>query len=105
MKVSIDTSKKVELSLKPQTKAEAIVQQLYIIIQTIRGEVPMYREFGTDHSYKDMPLQVARSMYIGAISEAIDKYMPEVTLSQVNFQNDSDYGNLLMCSIEVTVNE
>ena len=105
MNVIVDTTDKVELSLMPKTKAEAITQQLYIIIQTIRGEVPMYRDFGTDYNYKDMPLAVARSMYVGAISEAIQKYMPEATLTNVDFGLNSDYGEMLMCSIEVTVNE
>ena len=105
MRIVLDTTMEVELSLMPKSKAEAITQQLYIIIQSLKGEVPMYRDFGTDHAYKDMPMGVARSMYIGAISEAILKYQPDVTLTQVNFANNSDYGKFMKCSIEVTVNE
>ena len=77
MTVVLDTSKGVELSLMPKSKGDAIAQQLYIIVQSIKGEVPMYRDFGTDYAFKDMPMIVAKSMYIGAISEAIRKYMPE----------------------------
>lgn len=105
MRIILDTTMDVELSLMPKSKAEAVTQQLYIIIQSLKGEVPMYRDFGTDHAYKDMPMVVARSMYIGSISEAIQKYQPDVTLTQVNFANNSDYGNFMKCSIEVTVNE
>lgn len=105
MKVVIDTRKGVKLSLLPKSRADAIVQQLYIIIQTVHGEVPMYRPFGTNHSFKDMPINIAKSMYIGAVSEAIQRYMPEATLTNVLFENNSDYGDMLKCSIEVTVNE
>jgi phage baseplate assembly protein W len=105
MKVVLDTRKDVKLSLMPQTKADAIVQQLYIIIQTVLGEAPMYRQFGTNHAFKDMPMIIAKSMYIGAISDAIEKFMPEATLVNVFFDNASDYGDMMKCSIEVMVNE
>lgn len=105
MKVVLDTRKGVKLSLMPQSRADAIVQQLYIIIQTVLGEVPMYRQFGTNHAFKDMPMIIAKSMYIGAISDAIEKFMPEATLVNVFFDNASDYGDMMKCSIEVMVNE
>jgi hypothetical protein len=48
---------------------------------------------------------IAKSMYIGAVSDAIEKFMPEATLVNVFFDNASDYGDMMKCSIEVMVNE
>ena len=105
MKIVLDTSKDTELSLMPKTKADAIAQQLYIIIQTVKGECPMYRDFGTDYSFKDMPTVVAQRMYISAVSDAIRKFEPDVTLTRLEFNNDSSYGEKFSCAIEVTINE
>lgn len=105
MKIVLDSSLQMNLSLKPKNKAEAIAQQLYIIIKTMLGECPMYRDFGTDYTFKDMPNYASKSMYIGAITEAIQKFEPDVTLIQIDFTNKSDYGDILGCVIEVVANE
>ena len=105
MKIIIDSSKPVELSLAPKTRADAIAQQLYVILKTVHGECPMYRDFGTNHAYKDMPMNIAQSMYVNAISEAIRKFSPEVSLVRVDFSNESACGEAQKCIIEVKVNE
>ena len=59
--IIIDTTKKMDLSLAPATETDAKVQELYILICTIQGECPLYRDFGVANDYLHMPINAAQT--------------------------------------------
>ena len=73
--IIIDTSKKMELSLAPETETDAKVQELYILICTIQGECPLYRDFGVANDYLHMPINAAQTAFTLAITEALRKVL------------------------------
>lgn len=86
--IIIDTSQKRELTLAPETETDAKVQELYILICTIKGECPMYRDFGVSNDFLHMPVDAAQTAMTMAITEALRKYMPDVELENIRFSTN-----------------
>jgi phage baseplate assembly protein W len=86
--IIIDTSQKRELTLAPETETDAKVQELYILICTIQGECPMYRDFGVSNDYLHMPVNAAETAMTLAITEALRRYMPDVELESIRFERN-----------------
>ena len=86
--IIIDTRQKRELTLAPKTELDAKVQELYILICTIQGECPLYRDFGVSNDYLHMPVNAAETALTLAITEALRRYMPGVTLDNIRFERD-----------------
>ena len=86
--IIIDTRQKRELTLAPKNETEARVQELYILICTVQGECPLYRDFGVSNDFLHMPVNAAETAMTVAITEALRRYMPDVTLENVRFERN-----------------
>ncbi len=103
--IIIDTTKKMDLSLAPATETDAKVQELYILICTIQGECPLYRDFGVANDYLHMPINAAQTAFTLAITEALRKYMPDVELNSIQFVASDGMRGFLNPILEVIDNE
>jgi phage baseplate assembly protein W len=103
--IIIDTTKKMDLSLAPATETDAKVQELYILICTIQGECPLYRDFGVANDYLHMPINAAQTAFTLAITEALRKYMPDVELNSIRFVATDGMRGFLNPILEVIDNE
>ena len=92
------------LSLAPATEAEARAQELYILLNTILGECPMYRDFGISRDYIHMPVNAARTALTLAITEAIRKYFPDMRLVNVRFEKSNVGEGFITPVLEVSEN-
>lgn len=105
MTYTIDCSKGVALSLAPATHVDEVIQGIFILLNTYIGEVPCFREFGIDPSYRDKPIPIAKALYASAITEGIEKYISGVTVDQITFSHKSDDMSTLLPKVEVTIIE
>ena len=103
--IIIDTTKKMDLSLAPETATDAKAQELYILICTIQGECPLYRDFGVANDYLHMPINAAQTAFTLAITEALRKYMPDVELNSIRFVASDGMRGFLNPILEVIDNE
>lgn len=105
MKTTFDFSKGVDLTMAPQTREQEVLQNLYVLLNTVRGSVPFYREFGLDNSFKHKPIQAAQTLYASAVSDAVERFMPEIRVDNISFAGDSDEPSTLSPILEVTIFE
>lgn len=105
MMASVDFSKGLALSFAPPNRLQEIMQDIYILLNTVQGEVPYYREFGIDSSYLHKPIMTAKTMYAAAITEAVEKFVPGVSVQQVRFSNESASPSTLVPILEVNISE
>ncbi len=103
--IIIDTSKKMNLSLAPETEQDAKVQELYILICTIQGECPLYRDFGVSNDYLHMPINAAQTAFTLAVTEALQRYMPDVRLNNIRFEASDGMRGILNPILEVIDDE
>ena len=63
----------------------------------------MYREFGLNTEYLDMPMTIAEVRMVSEIREAIEHWEPRATVTDVSFQKDTLNGKLTPI-VEVEIN-
>ena len=96
----IELSRNVNFS--PQTTVEEVLQNVRTILTTIKGSVPLDRDFGIDGSYVDAPMPVAKAKLASEIMSAVQKYEPRATITSIDFTGEMN--GMLKPRIEVRIN-
>ena len=60
------------ISLNETDPVKSILQNVSIILRTIKGSCPMYRGFGIDATLIDRPIPAAKVLLFSQIREAIE---------------------------------
>ena len=103
MAYSVKASEPIKINLAPATLIEEILQNLSMILQTVKNTAPLYRDFGLSGSFIDKPMPVAESLLIAEIYEAVEKYEPRAEIVDISFEKDESAGKLYPC-LEVEIN-
>lgn len=85
----------------PGNEVEEVLQNIRTILSTVKGSVPLDRDFGIDGSYVDMPMPAAKAKLASEIMQAVKKYEPRATITSVNFTGDET--GILQPKIEVRI--
>lgn len=75
--------------------AQAKLQEIKMVMDTPKGSVPMYREFGFDWGVLDKPAPVAQLLCRATIPEAIERWVPGVRVVGISFGLDEKTGTLI----------
>lgn len=105
MKFTIDMSNDYPLTLGPLTRMQQLEQSIYVLVNTVRGEVPCYRDFGVSTDYLHKPINVAKAQYSAAVTAAIERYIPEIQVRRVTFSDEQGESDKLRPILEVVMNE
>lgn len=103
MTYSITSAEPIKINLAPATLIEEIIQNISMILQTIKYSAPLYRDFGISARYVDKPMQIAETLLISEIYAAVEKYEPRAEIVNVSFICDEQTGKLNPC-LEVEIN-
>ena len=101
----IDFEQPMPLKIICENEREERTQLLYTLLNTYIAEVPCYRQFGLDQSFLSMPINVAKSMLVSAVADAIGKFIPDLRIEKVGFTVDPNHPDKLSPRIEVVDNE
>lgn len=105
MRYTVSPSDMDKLRFNVTDTAQSVLQNVAIILATPKGTVPMYRDFGVDMSFLDLPIPAAKVRLISEIREAVETWEPRVTVTGVRFsETDADKG-VLVPIVEVEINE
>ena len=99
--VSADENGALELGAAETVKS--VLQAIRIILTTPKGTVPLYRDFGVDMDFLDMPAPAAEQQARMEIREAIEKWEPRATVQDITFERDGASGKLVP-KVEVEIN-
>jgi phage baseplate assembly protein W len=105
MTYTIDCSQGVDLTLAPENQVQEVIQGIFILLNTPVGSVPCYREFGIDVEYLHKPMQLAKTLFAAAVTDAIEQFIPGVQLQSVSFAGNADSPSTLRPILEVTIFE
>ncbi len=83
---------------------QEVLRNIAIILYTPKGSVPMYREFGLDHSFLDKPMPVAKTLAIAPVREAIETWEPRATYKDMTISYDPSNPGKLTFTVEVEIN-
>ena len=76
-----------EINLIPATEFEEILQNVKTILATVKGTVPLDRNFGIDKKILDLPVNVAKAKISAAIVKAINEFEPRVKVRKIYYDN------------------
>lgn len=91
------------LNLAPVTLAEEVLQNVRMIISTVKYSVPMDREFGIDGTVVDRPINIAKAHLSNEIFRAVRRYEPRAEIASIDFEGDES--GRLIPKITVRINE
>lgn len=88
---------------EPDT-VESVLQAIKIILTTPKGTVPMYRDFGVNMDFLDMPIPGAEQRARMEIREAVEKWEPRATVRSITFSREGGQSGKLIPTVEVEIN-
>lgn len=91
------------ISLAPETTEAEVVQNVAMIISTPKFSVPLDRGLGLACEYMHKPVQIAQSMLVAEVLDAIEKYEPRAEVVSVTFEIGESPGSMIPV-VEVSVN-
>ncbi len=84
----VDTSKPATIVIGA-TGVASKLQQVRMVLTTIKGTVPLDRTFGLSMTFLDRPLPHAMAEYTGEAIAEVQAQVPGVTVEKVDFTPDT----------------
>lgn len=91
------------LNLAPATLAEEVLQNVRMLISTVKYSVPMDREFGIDGAVIDSPVNIAKAHLSNEIFRAVRRYEPRAVIESIEFNGDES--GKLTPTIKIQISE
>ena len=92
MNYTVKVGEETDYSLVENDMHRSVLQDLAVLFATKKGTVPMYREFGLDMKFIDMPMNAAKTVLMAEVIEAVGKYEPRAQIVSVSFEPDTVTG-------------
>ena len=105
MKFRITNKMPVDYTLVENEEVVSILQDIALLLQTKKGTVPGYRDFGLPMRFLDRPLPAARALMFNEIKEAIEKYEPRAELVNIAYTVDETDPGKLIPTVEVNIRD
>ena len=91
------------IDFAPDSTAAEVLQNVLTIITTVKGTIPLDRNFGIDGSAIDLPMPQAQAKMTNEIFQAIKQYEPRATIESISFSGDIN--GRLVPAVEVSIHE
>lgn len=102
MDVVIDQDADFSANLQETDAASSVIQNVALLLNTKKGTIPMYRDFGLPMGFVDKPINVAETIATLEIAEALEKFEPRASLKDLRFKSSKD--GRMSIQLEVTIN-
>lgn len=75
-----------KISLAPESIEAEVVQNVRMIITTVRGTVPLFRDFGLDSTIIDSPTLMAQAKISTEIIRQVRKHEPRAKITSLKYE-------------------
>lgn len=76
------------------------LMELYVLLNTKRGTVPLHRDLGIDNRMIDRPITVIKNNIFNELQMQVNKYIKGLTLNNVNCKATKN-GLEIECEVEI----
>jgi phage baseplate assembly protein W len=63
----------------------SLQQQLFVLLDTQQGSVPLDRDFGINWNLVDTPVNALLPLYVAEVSKKIERYIPALRVLSTHF--------------------
>lgn len=81
----------------------SIIQNIYVMLNTWKGDVPLYPDFGIDRAVLHRPINEVRPFLLASVTDLIRTYEPEVEIKKINFEVDGEGALVVIVEVEINV--
>lgn len=103
MKYQVNAYSLRKIILNETDPVKSVLQNVAIILATIQGTVPLYREFGIPRDMVDRPISVAKVIMTSRVKEAVERFEPRASVVSVRCQEDEGVPGRLVPTVEVEI--
>lgn len=103
MTYKVNSADSYSLDLKQSDTVKSVLQNVAVLLNTRRGTVPMYREFGLPMAFVDKPINVAETIAYSEVSDALETFEPRAVLENLYFVKDAD--GRMSITVEVSISD
>lgn len=103
MAYKVNSADSYSLSLQQDSKVLSVLQNIVLLLNTKRGTVPMYRDFGLPMEFVDKPIDVAENIAYVEISDALEEFEPRAKLEDVYFEKTAN--GKMSITVEVSIED
>lgn len=90
------------INIAPESTVEEVLQNVAVLISSPKFSVPLDRGLGLAQRFIDKPIQVAQSILISEVIEAVQEYEPRAQIDNVTYELGERPGALIPI-VEVTI--
>ena len=103
MSYTVSAASGLSLTLNETDVVKSVLQNVYIIMLTKVGNVPMHRDLGMQMKWLDKPANVVPTLMVADLKESIEKFEPRAKFVQVTFEQDESDPGRYMPTVEVEI--
>lgn len=91
--VSVDLR---DVKIMPSTEIEEVLQNVQMILATMKLTVPLDREFGITANVIDTPISATQARLTAEVAAAVRKFEPRARVERINYGGNAPNGELNM---------
>lgn len=84
-----------EIDLAPANVHQAVLQNIAVILDTVQGSCPMFRDFGWPGSLYGRPQPVVENIMVGYLYDQIEEFEPRARVADIQFEHDAATGRTI----------
>ena len=94
IRITSDGSILEDINLSPQTLEEEVVQNIAVILASVRGTIPYMRGFGRNRETEGRPMPVVKNMIVSDVFQQISDYEPRAILGEIRVEENEESDEL-----------
>ena len=103
MSYIVSAAEKKEISFHPENTVEEVLQNVWLILNTMEYDCPLARGLGLNPWFIDRPIETAQALSVADVYDKIEMYEPRAEVIKVNFERSHTTGRVY-AKVEVNVN-
>lgn len=105
MVYSVSAIEEKEITIKPENVIEEILQNVWVILNTLEYDCPLIRGLGLNASFVDKPIEAAQALCVADIYDKIELYEPRAEVLEVTFKDNHHTGKVYaIVEVEIHAN-
>ncbi len=84
---------------------QGLYQEINTLLSTRKGTVPLDRDFGVSWDFIDSPINEARPLIVAELVTQIEKYIPRIKVTGIDFENQFNLNGKLFPKITFEIRE
>lgn len=96
MLYEISTSGSYDWKIMPSTEIEEVLQNVQMILATMKLTVPLDREFGISANVIDTPISATQARLTAEVATAVRKFEPRARVERIKYGGNMSNGELNM---------